>query len=216
MAKKLTFLDDQFAELGYKRKYTQEACWFKELSKGLVFYIYGGIERSVAGIDDVMFAYGASAKPLAQLDHSLLKNSSVRGSGTVETRANIMSQRKAIIEWAYSSQEVETDTFGPKWQQLADKIFTDVPHLEAMINVEDYRPLLDDRRSPFTWSGTGFSHVYAALHVGDFDTARDIAHSLTPEQFNLVGLETRPGKWSDVEELEHLRQGVDEYIAKHS
>lgn len=67
-----------------------------------------------------------------------------------------MSQRKAIIEWAYSSQEVETETFGPKWQQL------------------------------------------------------------TPEQFNLVGLETRPGKWSDVEELEHLRQGVDDYIAQHS
>jgi len=216
MAKKMTFLDDQFAELGYKRKYTQEACWFKELSKGLIFYIYGGVDRSIAGLDDVGFAYGASAKPLTQLDHSLLKNSSVRGSGSVETRASIMSQRKAIIEWAYSSQEVETDTFGAKWQQLADKIFTDVPHLEAMINVEDYRPLLDDRRSPFTWFNNDLSKVYAALHVGDFGTARDIAHSLTPEQFNLRRRPPQPGKWSDVEELEHLRQGVDDYIAQHS
>lgn len=216
MAKVLTFLDDRFAELGYKRKYTREAGWIKELPNGLVFSIHGAVDRSVAGIDDVGFSYGASAKPLAKLDHTLKKNSSFRGLGSVETRADIMCQSKGIIDWVYSSHEVETDTFGPKWQQLADTIFTDVPRLEEMINVDDYRPLLDDKRSPFTWFNNHFSKVYAALHVGDFDTARDIAYSLTPEQINRRGIETRPGKWSDAEELAHLRQGVDDYITAHS
>lgn len=216
MAKVLTFLDDRFAGLGYKRKYTREAGWIKTLPNGLVFHVYGAVSRSIAGIDDVGFTYGASAKPLAKLDHALLKKSSFRGIGSVETRANIMSQRKGIIDWVYRSHEVETDTFGPKWQQLADTIFTDVPRLEEMINVDDYRPLLDDKRNPFSWFEDGFSKVYAALHVGDFDTARDIAYSLTPEQINPMGIETQPGKLSDAEELAHLRQGVDDYITAHS
>ncbi len=215
MKKLLAGLDSWFVERGYTPHGGREPYWVKDYENGLRITFGATPRPDGRGFVYLRILGNFMSTKLIPVSQSLSENSSFRPRLSEDLAAQLAVQRQYSRPWNRKFT-AEPSGEGPLWDEMKEVMAKDFEYVDQLL-LGDFRPALDDAEL-FKWTDIDpYPRLIAALHLGDWDAARDFVANLEPKDLTERDPgEVKPGRWSAEEEIENAKRVVEEYIATHS